>query len=196
MDTDKSLGIIKRLKLGNRFPEHECLAAYLNAGVIVGGLDVFNFVDGNEYVFWSIRNEEAFRKGGSIRLNRTCMLKETVELRLDDRCMVCGDSLPYVTDGSLKPFRTDSFDEIVQRMTLKCLDGRSVLGRDKDGQRHVHDTDVRKKIAAETALMTKEQLTAVLDGLRGACSESKPHISRLLVKDVEKEIFLSVEKIE
>jgi two-component system, LytTR family, response regulator len=55
---------------------------------------------------------------------------------------------------------------------------------------------VRRKIAAETALMTNEQLTAVLDGLRGASSESKPYISRLLVKDGEKEILLSVEKIE
>jgi two-component system LytT family response regulator len=55
---------------------------------------------------------------------------------------------------------------------------------------------VRKKIAAETALMTKEQLTAVLDGLRGAAAESRPYISRLLVKDGEKEILLSVERIE
>src|ERR1700728_924546 len=53
---------------------------------------------------------------------------------------------------------------------------------------------VRKKIAAETALMTKEQLTAVLDGLRGAAAESRPYISRLLVKDGEKEILLSVER--
>lgn len=55
---------------------------------------------------------------------------------------------------------------------------------------------VRKKIAAETALMTKEQLTAVLDGFRGAAAESRPYISRLLVKDGEKEILLSVERIE
>jgi two-component system, LytTR family, response regulator len=55
---------------------------------------------------------------------------------------------------------------------------------------------VRRKIAAETALMTQDQLTAVLDGLRAATSESKPYISRLLVKDGEKEILLSVEKID
>jgi two-component system LytT family response regulator len=55
---------------------------------------------------------------------------------------------------------------------------------------------VRRKIAGETALMTQGQLTAVLDGLRGATSESRPYISRLLVKDGEKEILLSVEKIE
>ena len=42
----------------------------------------------------------------------------------------------------------------------------------------------------------REQLTAVLDGLRGAASESKPYITRLLVKDGEKEILLSVEKID
>jgi len=55
---------------------------------------------------------------------------------------------------------------------------------------------VRRNIAAETALMTQDQLTSVLDGLRGATSESKPYISRLLVKDGEKEILISVEKIE
>jgi two-component system LytT family response regulator len=55
---------------------------------------------------------------------------------------------------------------------------------------------VRRKIAGETALMTQDQLTAVLDGLRGATSESKPYISRLLMKDGEKEILLSVEKID
>jgi two-component system LytT family response regulator len=54
---------------------------------------------------------------------------------------------------------------------------------------------VRKKIAAETALMTQEQLTAVLNGLRNSTEESKFYSSRFLVKDGEKEILLSVEKI-
>jgi two-component system, LytTR family, response regulator len=55
---------------------------------------------------------------------------------------------------------------------------------------------VRKKIAAETALMTQEQLTAVLNGLRSSPEESKSYSSRFLVKDGEKEILLSVEKID
>jgi two-component system, LytTR family, response regulator len=54
---------------------------------------------------------------------------------------------------------------------------------------------VRKKIAAETALITQEQLTAVLNGLRNSAEESKSYSSRFLVKDGEKEILLSVEKI-
>lgn len=55
---------------------------------------------------------------------------------------------------------------------------------------------VRKKIAAETALLTQEQLSAVLSGLRGSATESNSYASRFLVKDGEKEILLPVEKIE
>jgi two-component system LytT family response regulator len=55
---------------------------------------------------------------------------------------------------------------------------------------------VRRKIAAETALMTQEQLTAVLNGLRNSTEESRSYPSRFLVKDGEKEILLSVEKID
>ena len=54
----------------------------------------------------------------------------------------------------------------------------------------------RRKIAAETALMTQEQLTAVLKGLRASTGELKSYVSRLLVKDGEKEIFLAAEKID
>jgi two-component system LytT family response regulator len=54
---------------------------------------------------------------------------------------------------------------------------------------------VRKKIAAETALLTQQQLTAVLNGLRPA-EESKSYPSRFLVKDGEKEILLASEKID
>jgi two-component system, LytTR family, response regulator len=55
---------------------------------------------------------------------------------------------------------------------------------------------VRKKIAAETALMTQEQLTAVLTGLRSSTGESKTYVSRFLVRDGEKEIVLSVDRID
>ena len=53
---------------------------------------------------------------------------------------------------------------------------------------------VRKKIAAETALLTQGQFTAVLNGLRTSAKiESVP---RFLVKDGEKEILLSADKID
>lgn len=55
---------------------------------------------------------------------------------------------------------------------------------------------VREKIAAKTALITQEQLTAVLDGLRNPNEDSKPYQSRFLVKDGEKEILLPAEKID
>jgi two-component system LytT family response regulator len=54
---------------------------------------------------------------------------------------------------------------------------------------------VRSKIAAESALLTQEQLTAVLNGLRTG-ENSRSYASRFLVKDGEKEILLSVEKID
>lgn len=55
---------------------------------------------------------------------------------------------------------------------------------------------VREKIAAKAALMTQEQLTAVLSGLREVSTEAKTYPSRFLVKDGEKEILLAAEKID
>ena len=54
---------------------------------------------------------------------------------------------------------------------------------------------VRMKIDAESALLTREQLTAVLNGLRTG-EESKAYTSRFLVKDGDKEILLASEKID
>lgn len=54
---------------------------------------------------------------------------------------------------------------------------------------------VRKKIAGETALLTQEQLTAVLNGLRAAPG-SRSFATRFLVRDGETEILLSVDKID
>jgi two-component system LytT family response regulator len=55
---------------------------------------------------------------------------------------------------------------------------------------------VREKIAARAALLTQEQLTAVLNGLRNSTEESKSYSSRFLVKDGEKEILIPAEKID
>lgn len=55
---------------------------------------------------------------------------------------------------------------------------------------------VREKIAAKTALLTQEQLMAVLNGLRNVMGESHSYTSRFLVKDGEKEIFVPVETID
>lgn len=55
---------------------------------------------------------------------------------------------------------------------------------------------VREKIAAKTALMTQEQLTAVLNGLRSSTEQPIPYLTRFLVKDGAKEILLPVEKID
>jgi len=55
---------------------------------------------------------------------------------------------------------------------------------------------VREKIAAKAALLTQEQLAAVLNGLRNVADGSDKYASRFLVKDGEKEIFLPVEAID
>lgn len=55
---------------------------------------------------------------------------------------------------------------------------------------------VQEKIAAKAALLTQEQLAAVLNGLRSSADEPKSSPSRFLVKDGEKEILLAVEKID
>ena len=54
---------------------------------------------------------------------------------------------------------------------------------------------VREKIAARIALLTQEQFTAMLNGLRSS-EESRSYPSRFLVKDGEKEILLPVEKVD
>ena len=55
---------------------------------------------------------------------------------------------------------------------------------------------VREKIAAKAALLTHEQLAAVLNGLRNVADGSDKYASRFLVKDGEKEILLASEKID
>ena len=54
---------------------------------------------------------------------------------------------------------------------------------------------VREKIAAKIALLTQEQFTAMLSGLRNS-EEPRSYLSRFLVKDGEKEILLPVEKVD
>jgi two-component system LytT family response regulator len=55
---------------------------------------------------------------------------------------------------------------------------------------------VREKIAARSALLTQEQFTAVLNGMRNSAEPSSLYLSRFLVKDGEKDILLSVEKVD
>jgi two-component system LytT family response regulator len=54
---------------------------------------------------------------------------------------------------------------------------------------------VREKMAAKVALVTQEQLTAMLKELRNS-EESRSYPSRFLVKDGEREILLPVEKVD
>jgi two-component system LytT family response regulator len=55
---------------------------------------------------------------------------------------------------------------------------------------------VREKLAARTALLTQEQLAAVVNSLKISTENSKPYALRFLVKDGAKEILLPAEKID
>jgi two-component system, LytTR family, response regulator len=55
---------------------------------------------------------------------------------------------------------------------------------------------VRERLAAKTALMTQEQFTALLNGLRSSSEEPRSYQSRFLVKDGAKEILVPVETID
>jgi two-component system LytT family response regulator len=54
---------------------------------------------------------------------------------------------------------------------------------------------VQEKIAAKAALLTQEQFSAVLTGMRTSAGEARQYPARFLVRDGEKEILLPVDKI-
>ena len=54
---------------------------------------------------------------------------------------------------------------------------------------------VREQVAAKAALLTQEQFSAVLSGMRASPEQPKQYPSRFLVRDGEKEILLPVDKI-
>jgi len=85
-----------------------------------------------------------------------------------------------------------------QEHAVRAFDVHAVdyLTKPVDAERLATALDrVRKKIAGETALLTQEQLTAVLNGLR-AVPRPKSFATRFLVRDGETEILLSVDKID
>jgi two-component system LytT family response regulator len=55
---------------------------------------------------------------------------------------------------------------------------------------------VREKIAAQSALITQKQLTAVLNELRTLSEGSKLSAPRFLVKDGEREVLILAERID
>ncbi len=55
---------------------------------------------------------------------------------------------------------------------------------------------VREKITAKAALLTQEQLTAILNGLRNTAEGLNTYPSRFLVREGEKEILISTDSID
>lgn len=85
-----------------------------------------------------------------------------------------------------------------QEHAIRAFDVHAVdyLTKPVDAERLATALDrVREKIAGNAALLTQEQFAAVLSGIRTG-ENSKSYVSRFLVRDGEKEILLSTEKID
>lgn len=90
-------------------------------------------------------------------------------------------------------FVTAFHEHAVRAFDVHAID---YLTKPVDAERLARSLErVREKIAAKAALLTQEQLSAVLSGLRSS-EESKSYSPRFLVKDGEKEILLPAEKID
>jgi hypothetical protein len=112
----------------------------MNAGIIVGGFDPFDLVDGNKRVFRPVWNQQAFGVRLHIERRTVDVLEKAIELRLYSERRVCRDSLFHPGNSGLQPFGVDGFDEIVQRVNVECPDRVDVVGRDEDSERHMHYT--------------------------------------------------------
>lgn len=124
---------------------------------------------------------------------------EPADLLFLDVQMPTVDGFDVVEQVGLQHLPPTIFVTAYHEHAVRAFDVHAVdyLTKPVDPERLATALDrVRKKIAADTALLTQEQLSAVLSGLRGSGTEPNSYASRFLVKDGEKEILLPVEKIE
>ncbi len=129
----------------------------------------------------------------------TCLQSMPVDLLFLDVQMPKIDGFDVVEQVGLQHLPPTIFVTAYHEHAVRAFDVHAIdyLTKPVDPERLKRAlTRVREKIAANTALMTQAQLTAMLDGLRSVAGASKPYTSRFLVKDGEKEILLPVEKID
>ena len=129
----------------------------------------------------------------------SCIQSTPVDLLFLDVHMPGIDGFDVVEQVGLQHLPPTIFVTAYREHALRAFDVHAVdyLTKPINAERLVMALGrVREKIAAKIALLTQEQLTSVLDGLRGVALGSRTFVSRLLVKDGEKEILLSVEKVD
>jgi two-component system LytT family response regulator len=129
----------------------------------------------------------------------SCLQSEPVDLLFLDVQMPKIDGFAVVERVGLQHLPPTVFVTAYHEHAVRAFDIHAVdyLTKPVDVERLERALGrVREKIAAKAALLTQEQLAAVLNGLRNSTFESKSYTSRFLVKDGEREILLPVEKID
>jgi two-component system, LytTR family, response regulator len=127
----------------------------------------------------------------------SCLQSTAVDLLFLDVQMPNIDGFDVLEQVGLQHLPPTVFVTAYQEHAIRAFDVHAVdyLTKPVDAERLALALErVHEKIAAKVALLTQEQLTAVLNGLRN--NGSNLYTSRFLVKDGEKEIFLPVEKID
>jgi two-component system LytT family response regulator len=129
----------------------------------------------------------------------SCLQSEPVDLLFLDVQMPKIDGFDVVERVGLQHLPPTVFVTAFHEHAVRAFDVHAVdyLTKPVDAERLARALGrVREKIAAKSALLTQEQLAAVLDGLRNTKDGSSLYSSRYLVKDGDKEIFLPVERID
>lgn len=142
---------------------------------------------------------EVVKECGSGREAISYLKSESVDLLFLDVKMPKIDGFDVIEQVGLQHLPPTVFVTAYQEHAVQAFDVHAVdyLTKPVSPERLATALDrVRKKIAAETALLTQEKLSAVLAELRNPTAESNSYASRFLVKDGEKEILLQAEKIE
>jgi two-component system, LytTR family, response regulator len=127
----------------------------------------------------------------------SCLQSTAVDLLFLDVQMPNIDGFDVLEQVGLQHLPPTVFVTAYQEHAIRAFDVHAVdyLTKPVDAERLALALErVHEKIAAKVALLTQEQLTAVLNGLRN--NGSNLYTSRFLVKDGEKEIFLPVDKID
>jgi two-component system LytT family response regulator len=128
----------------------------------------------------------------------SCLQSKTADLLFLDVQMPNIDGFDVLERVGLEHLPPTVFVTAYQEHAVRAFDVHAVdyLTKPVDAERLTTALKrVREKLAAKIALLTQEQFTAMLSGLRNS-EQSRSHPSRFLVKDGEKEILLPVEKID
>jgi two-component system, LytTR family, response regulator len=128
-----------------------------------------------------------------------CLRSQPVDLLFLDVQMPGVDGFDVVERVGLQHLPPTVFVTAYHEHAVRAFDVHAVdyLTKPLDAERLARALGrVREKIAAHAALLTQEQLAAVLSGLRNVADGASAYASRFFVKDGEREILLAAEKID